>query len=207
MRPVHALALTLAPLALSACCSTTWRPHDEAALIIAETNPAPVDLTLEWRHCDMSASAGAQMNRAALILDDEAAALVDYHSRIARAVTPEERQALTEKRIHRLEHMIAQVDQLRHVVGLAQQQGSASSIAVVFTSDTPAAAPRGAAPAHVDLELDHVAILGPREVPHGPSYRGASLRLALVALVDVMEAQADEEGILRPETKEEMAKQ
>jgi hypothetical protein len=212
MRRSTVLALvlsTLATLALGGCASG-WSPPEEAEVIIAQTSPAPVDLSLEWRKSDMSASAAAQLARAALILDDGAAALIDYHTRIDRAVTPEEKQALTQKRVHRLEAMVAQVDELRHVVQLAEEHASASSIAIVFTAVAPEPASHGVAaapPIGTELELDHVAILGPREVPAGPSYRTASLRLALTALVDVMENQAEAEGILRPETKEKLAKQ
>ncbi len=187
--------------ALNACCSERWRMTEEGEAALARARSEALDLSVSYDACALPDSVVHLLDRARLILADEERAFVDYQSRIDRALTPAERDALTERREVLLEGMLSQVDQLRTIVNLGTAAG-ASSIAIVYTAVEVAAV----TPVPViSAKFDYVSGSSPGQQPAGVTVRDVSSRTALSALLDHMERFASAQDVLSVETRAKLA--
>lgn len=188
-------------LALNACCSERWGMTEEGEAALARARSETLDLSLSYDACALPDSVVHLLDRARLILADEERAFVDYQTRIDKALTPGERDALTERREVLLEGMLSQVDQLRTIVNQGTDAG-ASSIAIVFTSvEVTAAAPVPV----IQAKFDYVSAASPGQRPAGITVRDVSARHALSALLDHMERFASAQDVLSIETRAKLA--
>jgi hypothetical protein len=184
-------------VALEACCSARWELTERGQAAIAAARPTPIDLDFDG--CDLTSSETVLARRAARILADEERALVDFQDRLVKALTEQERGALTERRDQTLDAMIGQVKQLRAILAAPAQIGVAS-LAIIYTSVNPAA-PLNRTPS-LDVEFDYVTTIGANESPVGVVARGVTSRQALAALIDDMETYARDNDLLTQETRD-----
>lgn len=188
-------------LVLNACCSERWSMTEEGAAALARARSDALDLSLAYDACALPDSVVHLLERARLILADEERAFIDYQTRIDRALTPAEREALEQRRDVLLDGMLSQIDQLRTIVNHGTQSGS-SSIAIVFSAVEVAAT----TPVPViQAKFDYVSGAGPGQRPAGVTVRDVSARHALAALLDHMERFASAQEVLTPETRARLA--
>lgn len=190
-------------IALNACCSERWHLTEEGEAALSRARSEALDLSVSYDACALPDSVVALLERARLILADEEKAFIDYQTRIDRALTPAERDALTERREVLLEGMLSQVDQLRTIVNQGTAAG-ASSIAIVFTAvEVTAVTPVPV----ITAKFDYVSGAGPGQRPAGVSVRDVSARHALSALLDHMERFASAQDVLTVETRAKLTEQ
>lgn len=188
-------------IALNACCSERWHLTEPGEAALARARSEALDLSVSYDACALPDSVVHLLDRARLILADEERAFIDYQTRIDRALTPAERDALTERREVLLEGMLSQVDQLRTVVNQGTEAG-ASSIAIVYTAVEVAAV----TPVPViAAKFDYISAAGPGQKPAGVTVRDVSSRHALSALLDHMERFASAQDVLSVETRAKLA--
>lgn len=174
---------------------------EEGAAALARARSDALDLSLAYDACALPDSVVHLLERARLILADEERAFIDYQTRIDRALTPAEREALEQRRDVLLDGMLSQIDQLRTIVNHGTQSGS-SSIAIVFSAVEVAAT----TPVPViQAKFDYVSGAGPGQRPAGVTVRDVSARHALAALLDHMERFASAQEVLTPETRARLA--
>lgn len=190
-------------LALNACCADRWAMSQEGQAALTRARSETLDLSVNYDACALPDSVVHLLRRAAIILSDEERAFIDYQARIDRALTPAERDALTERRDSLLDGMLAQVEQLRTVINQGTSEGT-STIAVVFTAtEVIATTPIPV----ITAKFDYVSGAGPAQKPAGITVRDVSARHALSALLDHIERFASEQAVLTPETRAELAEQ
>ncbi len=195
---VGALTITL-----NACCSERWRLSEQGEAALARARSENLDLSVSYDACALPDSVVALLDRARLILSDEELAFIDYQNRIDRALTPGERDALTERREALLEGMLSQVEQLRTIVNQGTAAGAAS-IAIVFTAvDVTAVSPVPV----ITAQFAYVSGAGAAQRPAGITVRDVSARHALSALLDHMERFASAQDVLTIETRDKLKEQ
>ncbi|MCW8141181.1 MAG: hypothetical protein KIT58_19955 [Planctomycetota bacterium] len=188
---------------LQACSTGKWRLTEEGQAAFSRTRAGEVDLTVRYDRSELSDSFVALLERASLILSDEEQTLIDLQARIDRALTPTEREALTERRDALVNGMLSQVDQLKVVIGAAGPRAGTASVAIVYTAIEVASA--SADCPVMTARFNYVSALGPSETPAGIVVREVTPRHALSALVDAMERFAKEKEALSAETRRRLS--
>ena len=121
---------------------------------------------------------------------------------IADQLTDEERARLSDVRDAAIDVLYAELNQLdRFAEHLASPAPSMTPLAVYRVQ----AAEGQTAPVDssaMNVVFDHVTIAGPRDQPAGIVLRGASNAVVVRTLVDDMQRQALEDGILTPEFRD-----
>ncbi|MCO5167583.1 MAG: hypothetical protein M9894_14645 [Planctomycetes bacterium] len=202
-RAILAASTVALVTALQACSTGKWRPTEEGQAALARTRAGEVDLTVRYDRSELSDSFVALLERASMILSDEEQALIDLQARIDRALTPTEREALTERRDVLVNGMLSQVQQLKVAIGSAGPRAGTASVAIVYTATEVTSA--AADCPIITARFNYVSALGPSETPAGIVVREVTPRHALSALVDAMEKFAKEHEALTPETRRRLA--
>lgn len=209
--------LLIAPLAvtLSACCgSFTLDEPTAQGLSALGANPEALEVEYD---CGLAGGVVPQLDRACLLLGDEAAHVLDLQARCDKALTDGEKVSLGELRDQALARLQAHVAQLQAAIEHLQQPRADNRLAVLLSMDEISVIRESGAVADASqIDSDAMAALRKSSInagfgevrvvsrdqrPLGVLLRQVSPAQALGMLVDAMRNQAVEEGYLRPQTQ------
>lgn len=207
--------LVLTPLALTlvACCGSFTLDEQETKTFAELGLPPADDLEVDFS-CRLKGGVTDPLERACLLLGDEARYVVELNKRKARALTKEEEQRLGGLCEQISQDLVRNVKGLQTAIAQLEQPQANQRLCVVLDLDDYAVIENPGASASpidsttpaidrstINAHFGELRVLSRDERPLGVVLRQLSEREALSMLVDSMREHAEKQGYLTPETK------